>query len=94
MAHLYKSSGHRNDPKWLGALRRADGGQISDDSPEPQQMSGNMDRDQKPSDNTGDQIFTTSPPFTGDKMDADTSANRPSFLRGLTPKKSGGRVRK
>jgi len=31
---------------------------------------------------------------TGDNMNADTSANTPSFLRGRTPKRHGGRVRK
>lgn len=26
MAHQYKSAAHRNDPKWLGRLKRATGG--------------------------------------------------------------------
>ena len=31
---------------------------------------------------------------TGDHMEADTSANRPDFMRALKPKRDGGRVRR
>lgn len=28
MSHPYRSAAHKNDPKWLGGLKRADGGRL------------------------------------------------------------------
>lgn len=43
MAHPFKSAGHKNDPKWLGNVRKyADGGAVDDASAKPDNRWGQL----------------------------------------------------
>ena len=67
-----------------GRVRRADGGEVMDGREDEGLLTHNERWERMPVLEGED---------TGDHMEADTSANR-TDLRGLTPKRDGGRVRK
>ena len=103
MAYPERGADYKHRPKFLdraiAAEGRADGGAASDNMDGPyglQTMDKTFDRmtvdDTK--DPTNDKIFAEPGPSTGDRMDADTSPSKPAFMRGLTPKRDGGRVRR
>ena len=73
--------------------KRADGGEVMDGREDEGLMQHNSRMEKLPELATNDKIYRTDTVDTGDHMEADTSANR-TDLRGLTPKRDGGRVRK
>jgi hypothetical protein len=76
-----------------GRVRRADGGEVMDGREDEGLMQHNSRMEKLPELATNDKIYRTDTVDTGDHMEADTSANR-TDLRGLTPKRDGGRVRR